>query len=693
MSNDRLRASAAVVALLLASGCGGGSGNGATTPPLVASPPGFDTSTLPSSVTNFAWGKELLKHAIVVGAVNESMSIGMSVMVTMKDPVGLVKYAQAVSDPRSGSYRHFLTPAQIADRFGASSQNYQAAATYFAQNGLHVDGWLQREGIYVNGPIAGFERAFGTKFGVWQAGAGRFVAPTSAPHTSVPVPIAQVLGMVHVPLQARQDIPNGQFRGYSPQQEQRAFDFAGPIGAGVNGGGVNVAIVGTGPIAPADATALSSLFNVTLAPIAQVNVTDSGVSAGLVLNSPSPLPSPVGYPFSSGFQTPPPVTAPCMGTLPTCNPEDIEAQLDTQTTSSMAPGASILFYLAYNPNDCFLPVGAPPQFNTPCPAGMGIPGEGIQLTDPETQQIIADDQADIVSMSFGFGEPLGVVGFAGTTFGNFTANGVGYQPVEMATMVAEGMALFASSGDDGAYECGTLGVQLIPGNPPCVLYPSGDPNVVSVGGVLAPLNADGSVRTQFTAWGFQNQGGGNGMYTNNIGSGGGVSTVFQAPPWQSALSSVMALGHGMRAQPDISMMGDPASGPTVVANAFAQKEVFAVGGTSLSAPQMAAMWALVLQACNNDTVCRSKGSGPRPFRLGNPAPLLYAIYANSTQYANTIFDVLYGSNPAFNPSGQLQPGAQAGPGYDLVTGIGVPLGGHLVNAVITNEGGTNPNLP
>ena len=36
-----------------------------------------------------------------------------------------------------------------------------------------------------------------------------------------------------------------------------------------------------------------------------------------------------------------------------CNPEDVEAQLDSQQVAGLAPGATELFYMAYNPLICF----------------------------------------------------------------------------------------------------------------------------------------------------------------------------------------------------------------------------------------------------------------------------------------------------------------------------------------------------
>ena len=153
---------------------------------------------------------------------------------------------------------------------------------------------------------------------------------------------------------------------------------------------------------------------------------------------------------------------------------------------------------------------------------------------------------------------------------------------------------------------------------------------------------------------------------------------------------------GYRGQPDISMMADPNTAPSTVMNAAfpGQVEVIPVGGTSLAAPQMAAMWALVVQACKSDATCASKGTGAHPYRLGDPAALFYSIYSNAKQYPATFFDVTYGANGANNAYGPDGVGYAAKQGYDLVTGVGVPLAGHLINTVLTNEGSKGAwNLP
>jgi kumamolisin len=326
-----------------------------------------------------------------------------------------------------------------------------------------------------------------------------------------------------------------------------------------------------------------------------------------------------------------------------------------------------------------------------CPAGdTPVQSEGIAISDDEIQQAIADNTSDVISMSFGGPENDDLA------FGYITASGPpGLGQIEMASMVAEGMAVFASSGDDGAWECfdPTSGAPL---GTPCVSYPASDPNVVAVGGVNIPLDERGNLTGAITAWADNTTLGGDGSFQNNVGSGGGVSSVFSAPAWQSG-----TIGNTMRYLPDIALDADPNTGPSVAADfAFSgYASVFAEGGTSAAAPEAAAQWALVLQACKASSSC-TKG-GTNGYRLGNPSPLFYAIYETSPMsrpgypsgftpqltYAQTFYDVQYGGNqavpaPGTSPSpAPTTSGYQSGPGYDQVTGLGAPFTGHLIQAV------------
>jgi subtilase family serine protease len=249
-----------------------------------------------------------------------------------------------------------------------------------------------------------------------------------------------------------------------------------------------------------------------------------------------------------------------------------------------------------------------------------------------------------------------------------------------------------------------------------VSYPAGDPFVTSVGGVTAYLSPFGQIQAPVLAWGISTSetiNGGIG-YGATGASGGGTSTFMPAPSWQKT-----ALGATLREQPDVSLVGDPSTGVTFYTNGSSDvfpKGPSAIGGTSVAAPEMAAVWSLVLSACQQNPgkgMCPAS-SGGKSYRLGNASPYLYAIYHCSATpcsafswtnnipsgvpspgpaggsltaalaYGSVFYDVLYGSNEMQNPDTTAAapiPGAQAMTGYDQTTGVGVPFAGHLIQAI------------
>jgi subtilase family serine protease len=214
--------------------------------------------------------------------------------------------------------------------------------------------------------------------------------------------------------------------------------------------------------------------------------------------------------------------------------------------------------------------------------------------------------------------------------------------------------------------------------------------VVSVGGVNSPLSASGALTGPLTGWGVQTQ---NLNVGTAGGSGGGCSLYFQAPtfelsPYLSVAvgSSPQSLCNGTRTQPDVSLDADTNTGVAVDMDAdptLGGRVIETVGGTSVAAPEMAAMWALVLEACKNSSTCSSEGSGSTPYRLGNPNAYLYYQLNSTSNYAATFYDVQFGDNALPSASGTgFAPGYAAGVGYDLVTGLGVPYARQLIKHVV-----------
>lgn len=212
----------------------------------------------------------------------------------------------------------------------------------------------------------------------------------------------------------------------------------------------------------------------------------------------------------------------------------------------------------------------------------------------------------------------------GSAEANNTPMQMTVQDNAVATGQANGVTTFAASGDNGSSD-GLPGVN--------VDFPASSPHVVGVGGTRLVVNADGS-RAAETVW--HNSDGG--------ATGGGTSTVYAVPDYQSAYAGPGKLQH--RGVPDVAVNADPVSGYRIIVNG--QEQV--VGGTSGAAPAMAALVAIL-----------STWAG-KP--MGSIHPLLYA---NPTAF----FDVVQGNNGKWS----------AGPGYDVCTGLGVPDGTKLLAAM------------
>jgi hypothetical protein len=179
----------------------------------------------------------------------------------------------------------------------------------------------------------------------------------------------------------------------------------------------------------------------------------------------------------------------------------------------------------------------------------------------------------------------------------------------MANLASSGVTVLVASGDTGAVAEGKVQTS----------YPTSDPDVTGVGGTSLVL-ANNVVSSE-TAW---------------SDSGGGTSVVFARPPWQAGMG--VPAGN-MRLVPDVAASADPQQGAMIIANG----QSLVIGGTSWGTPTWAAFCALINQ---------HRGS---PLGLLNPK--IYPLMGTPS-----IRDIVSGSNGTDS----------AGPGYDLVTGIGVP---------------------
>jgi subtilase family serine protease len=222
-------------------------------------------------------------------------------------------------------------------------------------------------------------------------------------------------------------------------------------------------------------------------------------------------------------------------------------------------------------------------------------------------------------------------------------------------MAAQGQSFFQASGDEDAY----TGTQILD-NASQINAPVACTNLTAVGGTMLTMNGSGVSWSSETTWNWNNIG------QPNIGSGGGISTYYRFPPWQTNVSMASNSGSTTwRNVPDVALTADD------VFVVYDNGSTGGFGGTSAAAPLWAGFCALV----NQQSVAASGTT------VGFLNPALYAI-ARSSNYTNCFHDITTGNNIGTNTPGLYN----AVTGYDLCTGLGTPNGTNLINALA-------PSLP
>jgi hypothetical protein len=261
----------------------------------------------------------------------------------------------------------------------------------------------------------------------------------------------------------------------------------------------------------------------------------------------------------------------------------LEATLDVETIVGLAPGTHLYMYL--------------------------FPDLSSVHIEDGYNRAVTDNLVDVLNSSFG-GCETGDPAFDTATN-------------QIATQgAAKGITFAASSGDSGSAECsGATGVSA----------PASGPEFVALGGTNIKVTSSGAYSSE-TGW---------------TGSGGGVSTQWAQPSYQSGVTGANTAGRNV---PDIAFPADPATG-----TAF----YFGSGGPSANwnGPLGGTSWACPIYAALQTEINQRQGA-----RAGFVNPRIYKAF--STNGYNTFHDVTSGSNGAFS----------ARVGFDDVTGIGSPKG-------------------
>lgn len=603
-----------------------------------------------------------------VGAAPGSATVDFKVHLHWRNADAAAKYALAASTAGNATSRHFLTPAQFRDRFAPSASDVSAVKTWLSDEGFRVT-FVPANGKYVEatGTVRQASSAFGTAFSEYRV-QGRTLrsndsalrVPSSLADVEAVTGLDESAALVHSnsypdvfvngepcstywgdKTVSKNPAPDGKTKlptdpstwapcGYAGEQLQGAYGLAGTIRSGTTGKGVTVAVI--------DAYASSSV---------QGDLDTYSTKHGLPTMAPGQFTEDVApgtYNMPEG---------------PAQDPEGWsgEETLDVEAVHTMAPGANILY------------VGSPNNY---------------QDMNAALNHVVDKHLADIITNSYGFsGESL-PPGYISST------NDI------LIQAAAEGISVFFSSGDSGDQTGGD------PANASSATpdWPASSPWVTAVGGTSLGVQhtSQGSARLFELGW----ETGKSSLDSNKsiwnpakylYGSGGGTSRLFTQPSYQagvvpSSISEKNGSTQPMRTVPDVSAVGDPTTGMLVgqtqrFPDGHTAYSEYRIGGTSLSSPLYAGMFALVMQRARH------------PYGLANPAlysarTAAYDITAKDVQkydgavrsdYVNRV-DATNGyvfSARWFDFESGLT--IHVGPKYDDVTGVGSPNGTAWLDAV------------
>jgi subtilase family serine protease len=561
--------------------------------------------------------------------VNVSVLIG-------RDQAGLAAAARAISDPASPRYQHYLSTAQVAAEFGATSVQQAAVSGWLSKSGLTV---THRDGFTVDasGTVAQAQSALHVRLGLYRPSGGTEQVVADKP-MSVPAAIADSVTTIRVsqatvpmspherlaPVPARPQplakvtqkcssyygqvpaarLPAAYGRtltwapcGYLPQQLRGAY---GATRSGLTGAGASVAILSEDN----DKTALSD---------ANRWARDRHFP-----------------PFKPGQFS----TNIAKGAFPGTG--DVESALDVESVHGMAPAARVTYVV-----------------------GNGMI-TGDRLLDA-LDTVVTYHIADVVTSSW-------YVGWLPMPKSVITA----YEGVLQRAAV-EGITVNFASGDAQ--------------RPMKIQYPGADPWITAVGGTTIAVGAHdnylwetgwvtdmASLNKSGTAWTPAPPG----LFF--AGTTGGISS-FAEPYYQKGVVSGNVInGKAKRAVPDVSDLGDFTVGYQIGYSYFNRHQHRLIyvnaanGGTSLSSPMFTGFEADLIQ-------------GRYHIALGFANPALYNM-ANTSAFHDVtsnpqgqgvteaaVFGSVYGLPPTLTTMGlcATTPAHQTcGAGYDTTTGIGSP---------------------
>ena len=525
----------------------------------------------------------------------------------------------AQQDLSSPDYHRWLTPEQYADRFGASPDDIAKITAWLEQHRLHVTTvGRARTSIVLTGTAGDVAQALQISFHRYSVDGRTHFANTAEP--SLPVALETAVRAIH---------GLNDFRMQPRAVMHRALDPNYTSGA-----------TGNHYLSPDD---FGTIYNVK----ALWNAGYDGTGQKIVVAGQTRVDITDIQKFRARFLLP--AADPQLLLVPnTQDPGTVsgdlsEADLDLEWAGATAPHATLIYVYSSDVMDA-------------------------------VQYAIDQNLAPVLSLSYGLCEPLTLVSDM-------------YSMQSWARQAnAEGMTWVNATGDSGGADC--LSGSSSSGAGLAVDSPADIPEVTGIGGTTLnegsgqywndTNNANGGSAISYipeTVWNDSTPG-------NPAAGGGGASTVFLNPSWQTGLG---VPNNRARNVPDIALAASPNNDGYMVytsdcppgTRACSPGTLAVFGGTSAGTPPFAGIVALLNQYLVSTRAQTVAG-------VGNVNPRLYALAQAGTgvfhdvTIGDNIVDVTCGARSRNCVPGSY--GYTAGQGYDQASGLGSVNAFNLVTA-------------
>jgi subtilase family serine protease len=167
--------------------------------------------TILLAVSVVSWGQSqslLTRHTRDVVVSGEAQSFGrlsatktlqLDVMLALPHQAELKNFIDALYEPTSPSFHHFLTVEEFTARFGPTQDQYDAVVRFAKENGLKIisEPARNRMVISMTGSVANIEKAFHVELGLYQHPTENrsFYAPDREPSVDLPFQLWHVDGL------------------------------------------------------------------------------------------------------------------------------------------------------------------------------------------------------------------------------------------------------------------------------------------------------------------------------------------------------------------------------------------------------------------------------------------------------------------------------------------------------------------